>query len=128
MPGLAGVGISFGADRIYDVLNQLNAYPNDTIESTKLLFINFGDAEAVYCMPIVANLRANGIACELYPDASKMKKQMQYANERKIPFVAIAGSDEIAQNKVMLKCMETGEQMLVEKDGIAQCDLFKNHL
>lgn len=128
MPGLSGVGISFGADRIYDVLNQLNAYPNDTIESTKLLFINFGDAEAVYCMPIVANLRANGIACELYPDASKMKKQMQYANERKIPFVAIAGSDEIAQNKVMLKCMETGEQMLVEKDGIAQCDLFKNHL
>ena len=128
MPGLSGVGISFGADRIYDVLNQLNAYPNDTIESTKLLFINFGDAEAVYCMPIVANLRANGIACELYPDASKMKNQMQYANERKIPFVAIAGSDEIAQNKVMLKCMETGEQLLVEKDGIAQCDLFKNHL
>lgn len=128
MPGLSGVGISFGADRIYDVLNQLDAYPNDTRESTKVLFINFGDAEVAYCMPVVANLRANGIACELYPDSAKMKKQMQYANERHIPFVAIAGGDEIAQNKIMLKCMETGEQQLVDTDGIAQCELFKNHL
>ncbi|MBR5433635.1 MAG: histidine--tRNA ligase [Bacteroidales bacterium] len=128
MPGLSGVGISFGADRIYDVLNQLGAYPNDTRESTKVLFINFGDAEVAYCMPVVANLRANGIACELYPDSAKMKKQMQYANERHIPFVAIAGGDEIAQNKIMLKCMETGEQQLVDANGLAQCELFKNHL
>ena len=118
MPGLSGVGISFGADRIYDVLNQLDAYPNDTKEATKVLFINFGDAEVAYSMPIIASLRANGVACELYPDAAKMKKQMQYANDRKIPFVAIVGGDEMAQNKVMVKNMTTGEQSLVEKDSV----------
>lgn len=120
MPGLSGVGISFGADRIYDVLNQLDAYPKDTKEATKLLFVNFGDTEVAYILPIIAQLRANGIACELYPDSSKMKKQMQYANERCIPFVAIVGGDEIAQNKVMVKNMTTGEQSLVEKDSISQ--------
>lgn len=118
MPGLSGVGISFGADRIYDVLNQLDAYPNDTKEATKVLFINFGDAEVAYTMPIIASLRANGVACELYPDSAKMKKQMQYANDRKIPFVAIVGGDEMAQNKVMVKNMTTGEQSLVEKDSV----------
>ena len=119
MPGLSGVGISFGADRIYDVLNQLDAYPNDTKEATKVLFINFGDAEVAYSMPIIASLRANGVACELYPDAAKMKKQMQYANDRKIPFVAIVGGDEMAQNKVMVKNMTTGEQSLVDKDTVS---------
>lgn len=120
MPGLSGVGISFGADRIYDVLNQLDAYPKDTKESTKVLFINFGDAEVGYCLPIVSELRKSGVSCELYPDASKMKKQMQYANERHIPYVAIAGSDEIAQGKIMVKNMETGEQTLVEKKAIIE--------
>lgn len=118
MPGLSGVGISFGADRIYDVLNQLNAYPTDTIESTKILFVNFGDTETAYILPIIKTLRDNGIACELYPDASKMKKQMQFANERCIPFVAIVGEDEMNQNKVLVKNMTTGEQNLVAKDEI----------
>ena len=119
MPGLSGVGISFGADRIYDVLNQLDAYPNDTKEATKLLFVNFGETEVLYILPIIAKLRAEGYACELYPDSAKMKKQMQYANDRQIPFVAIVGGDEIAQNKVLIKNMATGEQELVDKDAVA---------
>lgn len=119
MPGLSGVGISFGADRIYDVLNQLDAYPKDTKEATKLLFVNFGETEVLYILPIIAKLRAEGYACELYPDSAKMKKQMQYANDRQIPFVAIVGGDEIAQNKVLIKNMATGEQELVDKDAIA---------
>lgn len=119
MPGLSGVGISFGADRIYDVLNQLDAYPKDTKEATKLLFVNFGETEVLYILPIVAKLRAEGYACELYPDSAKMKKQMQYANDRQIPFVAIVGGDEIAQNKVLIKNMATGEQELVDKDAVA---------
>ena len=116
MPGLSGVGISFGADRIYDVLNQLNAYPTDAKQSTKMLFVNFGDAEVAYILPIIAKLRLAGIPCELYPDAVKMKKQMQFANDRNIPFVAIVGSDEMAQNKVMVKNMVSGEQSLVDKN------------
>jgi len=119
MPGLSGVGISFGADRIYDVLNQLDAYPKDTKEATKLLFVNFGETEVLYILPIIAKLRAEGYACELYPDSAKMKKQMQYANDRQIPFVAIVGGDEIAQNKVLIKNMTTGEQELVDKDAVA---------
>lgn len=119
MPGLSGVGISFGADRIYDVLNQLDAYPKDTNEATKLLFVNFGETEVLYILPIIAKLRAEGYACELYPDSAKMKKQMQYANDRQIPFVAIVGGDEIAQNKVLIKNMATGEQELVDKDAVA---------
>lgn len=119
MPGLSGVGISFGADRIYDVLNQLDAYPKDTKEATKLLFVNFGETEVLYILPIIAKLRAEGYACELYPDSVKMKKQMQYANDRQIPFVAIVGGDEIAQNKVLIKNMATGEQELVDKDAVA---------
>lgn len=119
MPGLSGVGISFGADRIYDVLNQLDAYPKDTKEATKLLFVNFGETEVRYILPIIAKLRAEGYACELYPDSAKMKKQMQYANDRQIPFVAIVGGDEIAQNKVLIKNMAMGEQELVDKDAVA---------
>src|SRR5574344_460395 len=118
MPGLSGVGISFGADRIYDVLNQLNAYPTDAKQSTKMLFVNFGDAEVAYILPIIAKLRLAGIPCELYPDAVKMKKQMQFANDRNIPFVAIVGSDEMAQNKVMVKNMVSGEQSLVDKNSL----------
>lgn len=113
MPGISGVGISFGADRIYDVLNTLDLYPKEIITNTQLLFINFGDKEAEYCMPIVSKSRANGIRTELFPDAAKMKKQMSYANANNIPFVALAGDDEIQKGVVTLKNMETGEQKQV---------------
>lgn len=113
MPGISGVGISFGADRIYDVLNTLDLYPKEIITNTQLLFINFGDKEAEYCMPIVSKSRANGIRTELFPDAAKMKKQMSYANANNIPFVALAGDDEIQKGIVTLKNMETGEQKQV---------------
>lgn len=113
MPGISGVGISFGADRIYDVLNTLDIYPKEITTNTQLLFINFGDKEAEYCMPIVSKSRANGIRTELFPDAAKMKKQMSYANANNIPFVALAGDDEIQKGVVTLKNMETGEQKQV---------------
>lgn len=113
MPGISGVGISFGADRIYDVLNTLDLYPKEIITNTQLLFINFGDKEAEYCMPIVSKSRANDIRTELFPDAAKMKKQMSYANANNIPFVALAGDDEIQKGIVTLKNMETGEQKQV---------------
>lgn len=113
MPGISGVGISFGADRIYDVLNTLDLYPKEITTNTQLLFINFGDNEAEYCMPIVSKSRANGIRTELFPDAAKMKKQMSYANANNIPFVALAGDDEIQKGVVTLKNMETGEQKQV---------------
>ena len=110
MPGISGVGISFGADRIYDVLNPLNLYPNDSVSGTQILFTNFGTDETLYIMPIIATLRQAGIRTELYPDASKMKKQMTYANAKQIPFVAIAGADEIKNGEITLKNMLTGEQ------------------
>ena len=113
MPGISGVGISFGADRIYDVLTTLDLYPKEITTNTQLLFINFGDKEAEYCMPIVSKSRANGIRTELFPDAAKMKKQMSYANANNIPFVALAGDDEIQKGVVTLKNMETGEQKQV---------------
>lgn len=113
MPGLSGVGISFGADRIYDVLNSLDLYPKEAITATQLMFINFGEKETAYCMPIAAAARKAGIRTEIYPDKAKMKKQMSYANAKNIAFVALAGDDEIAQGKVTLKNMATGEQKLV---------------
>ena len=91
MPGLSGVGISFGADRIYDVLNQLELYPEEVLTSTQLLFVNFGERETQYLLPVIGHCREAGIRCEIYPDAVKMKKQMQYANAKGVPFVAIAG-------------------------------------
>ncbi len=118
MPGISGVGISFGADRIYDVLNALDLYPKEITVNTQLLFINFGDRETHYCMPLVAKARANGIRTELFPDAVKMKKQMNYANANNIPFVAIAGEDEINNNVVTLKNMVTGEQKQVSADEL----------
>ena len=118
MPGLSGVGISFGADRIYDVLNALDLYPKETLSATQVLFINFGDKETTYCLPIVAQARQNGIRTEIYPDSAKMKKQMSYANAKGIPFVALAGENEISQGKVMLKNMATGEQNLVTPDEL----------
>lgn len=113
MPGLSGVGISFGIDRIFDVLNQLDAYPEAALSTTQLLFANFGSAEAAYSLPALAQCRAAGISCEIYPDAAKMKKQMQYANAKQVPFVAIAGETEMAEGKFTLKNMQTGEQQLL---------------
>lgn len=113
MPGLSGVGISFGADRIYDVLNQLELYPKEAVNGTELLFINFGEKETAYCMPIAMAARKAGIRTEVYADAVKMKKQMSYANALSIPFVALAGENEMANGKVTLKNMTTGEQSLV---------------
>lgn len=113
MPGLSGVGISFGADRIYDVLNALNLYPSETTCSTQILFINFGEKETAYCLPLVNEARRHGVSAEVYPDAVKMKKQMSYANAKQIAFVAMAGEDEMRENKMALKNMKTGEQMLV---------------
>lgn len=118
MPGLSGVGISFGADRIYDVLNQLELYPTDAMTGTQLLFINFGEKETAYCMPIARAAREAGIRTEVYPDSVKMKKQMAYANAKQIPFVALAGENEIAKHKLTLKNMITGEQKLVSEEEL----------
>lgn len=118
MPGLSGVGISFGADRIYDVLNTLDLYPKDAVNATQLLFINFGDKETAYCMPAVAKTRVAGIRTEMYPDSAKMKKQMSYANAKHIPFVALAGENEMNEGKFTLKNMETGEQKLVSAEEL----------
>ena len=113
MPGLSGVGISFGADRIFDVLNQLNLYPQETATATRLLFVNFGEAEATYSLPILAQVRGAGVCAEIYPDSVKLKKQMSYANQKQIPYVAIVGENEMAEGKVTLKNMQTGEQQLL---------------
>ena len=110
MPGLSGVGISFGADRIYDVLNGLDLYPSDTAGSVRLLFINFGEREAAHCLEYAAAARKKGVSTEVYPDTVKMKKQMAYANAQHIPFVALVGESELAENRLTLKNMETGEQ------------------
>jgi histidyl-tRNA synthetase len=118
MPGLSGVGISFGADRIYDVLNQLDLYPKDSMTTTQLLFINFGEKETAYCLPIINKVRARGIRAEIYPDAAKMKKQMSYANAKQIPFVALAGETEIIEGKITLKNMETGDQQLLDVEEL----------
>lgn len=120
LPGVSGVGISFGADRIFDVLNQLDLYPKETITGTQVLFINFGEKETDYCLPIISQLRAKGVRCEIYPDAVKMKKQMAYANAKQIPFVALAGESEIAENKITLKNMEVGSQDLVSIDELVE--------
>ena len=118
MPGISGVGISFGVDRIFDVLNALDCYPKDAVNGTQLLFINFGEKETAYCLPAVAKARAAGIRTEIFPDSSKMKKQMSYANAKQIPFVALAGENEIAEGKLTLKNMESGEQSLVTPDEL----------
>ena len=109
MPGISGVGISFGVDRIFDVLNTLDCYPKDAVNGTQLLFINFGDKETAYCLPAVAKARAAGIRTEIFPDSSKMKKQMSYANAKQIPYVVLAGENEMAEGKFTLKNMQSGE-------------------
>jgi histidyl-tRNA synthetase len=118
MPGLSGVGISFGADRIYDVLNTLDLYPKEAVNTTQLLFINFGEKETAYCLPSVSKARKAGIRTEMYPDSAKMKKQMGYANAKNIPFVALAGENEINEGKLTLKNMATGEQTMVTPDEL----------
>ena len=118
MAGVSGVGISFGADRIFDVLNQLELYPKEAVNGTELLFINFGEKEAAFSMGILSKVRAAGIRAEIFPDAAKMKKQMSYANTKNIPFVAIVGENEMNEGKAMLKNMETGEQNLVSAEEL----------
>ena len=118
MDGMSGVGISFGAARIFDVLNQLDLYPKEAVNGTELLFVNFGDKEAAYCLPILTKVREAGVRAEIYPDASKMKKQMGYANDKQIPFVAIVGENEMNEGKLTLKNMTTGEQSLVTPDEL----------
>ena len=118
LPGLSGVGISFGADRIYDVLNAPHLYPKEAVNSTQVLFINFGETETAYCLPIVGKLRQAGIRSEIFPDKAKMKKQMSYANAKNIPFVVLAGENEMAAGKVTLKNMESGDQTLVTAEEL----------
>lgn len=113
MPGVSGVGISFGAERIYDVMAHLNLFPDESPESTRALFVNFGQKEEAYCLPVLAQLRKRGVNAEIFPDSAKMKKQMNYANRKQIPFVILAGESEMAENKFTLKNMDTGEQNLV---------------
>lgn len=118
MDGVSGVGISFGADRIFDVLNQLELYPKEAVNSTKVMFVNFGDRETEYVLPVLADIRTKGINAEIYPDSAKMKKQMNYANDKHIPFVALAGENEMNENKFTLKNMITGEQSLVTAEEL----------
>lgn len=113
LPGVSGVGISFGADRIFDVLNQLDLYPKDSIQNTQLLFVNFGTKEEAHILPLINKIRKANIATEIYPEAAKMKKQMSYADNNKIPFVAIIGENEINEGKITLKNMQSGEQKLL---------------
>ena len=120
MAGVSGVGISFGADRIFDVLNQLELYPKEAVNGTQLLFINFGEKEAAFSIGILAKARAAGIRAEIFPDAAKMKKQMSYANAKNIPFVAIVGENEMNEGKARLKNMETGEQNLVSAEELIE--------
>lgn len=120
LEGVSGVGISFGADRIFDVLNQLNLYPAEAKNTTKVIFVNFGKNEAKASLKHIKALRANGISCELYPENAKMKKQMGYANDNKIPYVAIVGETELANNTITVKCMATGEQQQLTIDEMIE--------
>ncbi len=118
LPGMSGVGISFGADRIYDVLQGLDKFPKEAIVGTKVLFSNMGDAEVAYSLPIIAGLRAQGINCEIYPDKTKLKKQFDYAAKKNIPYFVIVGEQEMADGVVNIKNQATGEQIICKKDEI----------
>ena len=118
LPGMSGVGISFGADRIYDVLQGLDKFPKEAIGGTKVLFSNMGDTEVAYTLPILASLRAQGVNCEIYPDKTKLKKQFDYAAKKNIPYFAIVGEQEIADGVVNIKNQITGEQIICKKDEI----------
>lgn len=118
MPDVSGVGVSFGAERIYDVLVQQNAFPLESMETTKAMFVNFGEKEEAYCLPVLAQLRKNEVNAEIFPESSKMKKQMNYANRKQIPFVILAGDSEMEAEKFTLKNMETGEQQLLDSEEL----------
>ena len=118
LPGVSGVGISFGADRIYDVMSQLELFPKDAIAATQVMFVNFGADEERYCLPLLSGLRAAGISSEIYPDSGKMKKQMDYANRKGVKYVVLAGESEINSGMVTLKNMETGDQKLINSEEL----------
>ncbi|MDR1414548.1 MAG: histidine--tRNA ligase [Odoribacteraceae bacterium] len=118
MKGVSGVGISFGADRVYDVMTQLQLFPGDTATTTRFLFVNFGDREARFCLPLLRALRESGHNAEMYPEAAKLKKQMGYADRKSIPFVVLVGEQEMANNTAILKDMKTGEQRPVPLDNL----------
>ena len=119
LPGMSGVGISFGADRIYDVLSGLHLFPEEAAASATVLFTHMGEQEIAYTIPLAAALRAGGIACEIYPDCTKLKKQFEYADRKGIPYLAIVGDQEVAGGTVTVKNLATGEQQSVPKDGLA---------
>ena len=121
LPNTSGVGSSFGADRIYDVLSGLNLFPKNAAAAAAVLFTNMGEAEVAYTIPVAAALRRAGIACEIYPDNTKLKKQFEYADRKGIPFLAIVGDQEVTDGTVTLKNLATGEQRSIAKDGLAQC-------
>ena len=120
LPGVSGVGISFGADRIYDVMSQLDLFPQEAIATTQVMFVNFGEKEEQYCLPLLSRLRAAGISSEIFPDAGKMKKQMIYANRKGVKFVALAGESEIDKGMINLKNMETGDQQLIKTEDLIE--------
>ena len=120
LPGLSGVGISFGADRIYDVLNQLDLYPQEATSATRLLFINFGERKAAHCLKLATACRRAGIATEVYPDSVKMKKQMAYANAQQVPFVALVGETEMNEGRIALKDMLSGEQSILSLEEVIE--------
>ncbi|MBT28697.1 MAG: histidine--tRNA ligase [Thalassobius sp.] len=120
LPDMSGVGISFGVDRIYDVLEELNLFPEEAITGTDLMFVNFDEQTEAYCLPLLQKLRAIGVNAEIYPDSAKMKKQMNYANNKNINYVALAGSNEIAENKITLKNMISGDQELIDLESFIQ--------
>ena len=121
LPGMSGVGISFGADRIYDVLGGLDLFPKDGTAAARVLFTNMGEREIAYTLPIAASLRAAGVACEVYPDNTKLKKQFEYADRKGIPFLAIVGDQEVSEGSVTLKNLASGEQRSVPKDELLSC-------
>jgi histidyl-tRNA synthetase len=120
LPNVSGVGISFGADRIYDVMNELNLFPSNATISTKVLFANFGPAEERYCMGLLKNLRNAGINAEIYPEAAKMKKQFKYADDKAIPYVVVVGENEMKEQVVSLKNMKTGDQQSIPASELAK--------
>jgi len=120
MPGVSGVGVSFGADRIYDVMTQLELFPEEAVASTKVLFVNFGEKEEAFCLPILRKLRENGVNAEIFPEAAKMKKQMTWADRKNIAWVAVVGEEEMAKGKVNLKNMKTGDQNMVSPEELVK--------
>ena len=118
MPNMSGVGISFGADRIYDVMKELDLFPKEVGQGLEVLFVNFGEKEQAYCLPLVKDIRKNGISCELYPTKAKMQKQMKYANDVNVKYVAIVGENEMEKGMIQLKHMESGEQVAVNVEEL----------